>query len=99
MDKENIGDGYCLYTAVSAGELVVLSYEKEGGTETFATWKTQTGMQAVSGLGDEALWDPTQTTLFIQKGSRLVSISAGDGAPPMTLETAKAVGAIVVGRM
>ncbi len=89
---------YCIYM-VGDAQLVTLQYEKEDGVSIFDTWRSQTGVQPVPGLGDGAVWDPVQTTLHILKGSRLVSISSNEGAPPMTLETAKAIAAIVLGRM
>ena len=89
---------YCIYM-IGDAQLVTLQYEKEDGVSIFDTWKSQTGVQPVSGFGDGAVWDPIQKTLHILKGSRLVSIASGEGAPPMTLETAKAVAAIVLGRM
>ena len=47
----------------------------------------------MSGLGDEAIWDPTQKTLFILKGASLV-FDRGGSTP---LARLKAVGAIAVG--
>jgi hypothetical protein len=80
--------------------LFALTYYKEDGAFAFANWKTSTGLQAVSGLGDEALWNPVQTTLYILKEGRAVAILPVEGpTPTMTLEAAKAIGAILVKRM
>jgi hypothetical protein len=80
--------------------LFVLRYEKENGRSAFASWKIAKGVKAVSGLGDEAVWDPAKGTLYILKGDRLVSILPWNGPTPwLTLTTAKAIGAIVAGRM
>ena len=59
-----------------------------------------TGVEAVSGLGDDAVWYPAKTTLYILKGDRLVTIMPMGGPDPtLTLEVAKAIGAIVVTRL
>jgi hypothetical protein len=80
--------------------LFVLAYDKENGGNSFPIWKRQPGVEAVSGLGDDAAWNPTQTTLYILKGDRLVTIEPVDGpSPTLTLEAAKAIGAFVVPRM
>ena len=98
IDGSNWDTDYCIYRAGGA-EVLGTSYRKQGGEQVFEAWKTQSGTVAVPGLGDQAVWDPNQATLFILKGSRMVSISAGEGSTPLTLEAAKAAGAIIVGRM
>jgi hypothetical protein len=78
----------------------VLRYEVGTGADAFAIWKNQPGVEAVSGLGDAAAWAPAKTMLYILKGDRLVTIMpivAPD--PTLTLEAAKAIGAIVATRM
>ena len=87
---------YCGFDA-GGKELLVLAYEKENGATIFGTWKKGTGVKAVSGIGDDAVWDPTQATLYVLKGDRLVTIETT--LPTLTLEQAKAIAAIVVGRM
>lgn len=80
--------------------LFVLRYEKENGANAFAIWKNQTGFEAVSGLGDDAAWNPALTTLYILKGDRLVTILPLEGPDPkLTLEAARAIGAIAATRM
>jgi hypothetical protein len=87
---------YCVYRA-GGREVMGTSYRKDGGGPVFAAWKSNAGVQPVAGLGDEAVWDPTQSILYILKGSRLVSL---DGmSTPLTLEAAKAIGAIAADRM
>lgn len=87
---------YCIYRTAGA-DVLGTSYRKNGGAAVFESWKSNSGVQPVSGLGDEAIWDPTQATLFILKGSSLVSIEGG--STPLTLEVASAVGTIAVTRM
>jgi hypothetical protein len=80
--------------------LFVLRYEKGSGTDAFNGWKSGTGAETVSGLGEGAIWYPSKTTLYILKGNRLVTIMPLNGPDPtLTLEAAKAIGAIVVTRM
>ena len=87
---------YCVYNANRSGVLG-LSYYTDKAASTFAGNQSNPGVQPVSGLGDSALWDPVQRTLYILKGSRLVSISAD--APHATLPLATTIGTIIVGRM
>ena len=95
--NEQTPDGrYCSYLEGGAGaEFMIFSYAKND-VSTFEAWKTNTGIQPVSGLGDDALWDPNQHSLIILKGTAIVAITV-DTDP--SLEAAKAVGAIMAGRM
>ena len=94
-----IPSGLCEFHAGQTS-LFVLRYETGTGADAFAGWKESTGVEAVSGLGDDAVWDPAKTTLYILKGDRLVTIMPLTGPDPtLTLEAAKAIGAIVVTRM
>ena len=95
----NLGElDYCSYRS-GGGEVLGVSYRNRGGGPVFDVWSGGTGVQAVPGLGDNAVWDPAQTTLFILKEDRLVSITGGERSTPITLDAAKAVGAVLVGRM
>ena len=85
---------YCRYSSAGA-EVLGTSYRKNGGGPVFDAWKSNAGVQPVSGLGDQAIWDPTQKTLFILKGSSLVSIEGG--SKPLTI--LQAVGMFAAGRM
>ena len=87
---------YCVYSAAGA-EVLGIAYNRTGGEPVFETWKTSSGVQAVPGVGDQAVWDPTQATFFVLKGPSLVTITGGQS--PMTLELAKAVAAVIVTRM
>jgi hypothetical protein len=90
--------GFCSFRSGDTS-LFVVRYEKGTGADAFAIWKKATGVEAVSGLGDDAAWAPAKTTLYILKGDRLVTIMPMGGTPTLTLEAAKAIGAIVVTRM
>ena len=80
--------------------LFVLRYETGTGADAFDHWKSGTGAEAVSGLGDGAVWYPARTTLYIVKGDRLITVMPlGQADPTLTLQAAKAIGAIVVKRM
>jgi hypothetical protein len=77
----------------------VLRYE-DPGTDAFAIWKKQPGVEAVSGLGDDAAWARAKSALYVLKGDRLVTIMPLEGQDPtMTLEAARAIGSIVATRL
>jgi hypothetical protein len=89
----------CNYRS-GARSLFVLRYEPGTGADAFAIWEKAPGVEAVSGLGDDAAWAPAKTTLYVLKGDLLVSILPLEGPDPtLTLEAAKAIGAIVATRM
>ena len=94
ISGSNADVNYCIYRA-SGAEVLGTSYRKSGGGPVFDAYKSNAGVQPVSGLGDEAIWDPTQKTLFILKGASLYSIDGGS----TPLDRLKAVGAIAVGRL
>ena len=48
--------------------LFVLRWEPGTGADAFASWKMSTGAEAVSGLGDGAVWYPAKTTLLHPQG-------------------------------
>ena len=98
VNGSNSEVGYCVYRA-AGGEVLGISYRTSNAQSIFDTWKSGTGVQPVPGLGDEAIWDPTQQTLFILKGSGLATITAVEPTPARTLAAAKAVGTIMVSRM
>ena len=78
----------------------MLRYEPGTGADAFAIWEKAPGVEAVSGLGEDAAWDPAKTMLYILKGDRLVTIMPLESPDPtLTLEAAKAIGAIVATRM
>lgn len=80
--------------------LFVLGYNKENGADTFAIWKRASGVEAVSGVADGAVWDPIQTTLYVLKGNHLVTIEPIEPkTSTLTLEAAKAIAAFLIPRM
>jgi hypothetical protein len=97
-DVDIDGLSHCSYRAAGA-EVLQVSYRIRDGAPVFDVWSKTAGVQVVPALGDEAVWDPAQATLFILKGSRFVSISGGEGSAPITLDAAKLVGASLVKRM
>jgi hypothetical protein len=89
---------YCIYRAAGT-EVLGATYRNNGGGPVFDVWNKGAGVQSVPGLGDKAIWDPGQSTLFILKGSRLLSIQRGGASAPIGLEAAKAVGTVMAPRM
>jgi hypothetical protein len=104
LDKQSVAPPtarafFCNYRS-SARSLFVLRYEPGTGADAFAIWEKAPGVEAVSGLGDDAAWAPAKTTLYLLKGDLLVTILPLEGPDPtLTLEAAKAIGAIVAARM
>lgn len=104
LDKQAVAPplvwtGLCNYRS-SARSLFVLRYEPGTGADAFAIWEKTPGVEAVSGLGDDAAWAPAKTMLYILKGDLLVTIMPLEGPDPtLTLEAAKAIGEIAVTRM
>jgi hypothetical protein len=91
---------FCIYRAQGTQILTVAYSPRNGGT-TLNGWKTQPGVKTVSGLGDGAVFDPTQGTLFVLKGDALVAIEAGDASmkEAARLAAAKSLGATALVRM
>ena len=104
LDKQSVAPPQaraflCNYRS-GARSLFVLRYEPGTGADAFAIWEKAPGVEAVSGLGDDAAWAPAETTLYIVKGDLLVYIMPLEGPDPtLTLEAAKAIGAIVATHM
>ena len=97
------GSGQCLY-AESAGASAAATSITTGATVDML-WQTYAGLGAdvtqVSGVGDKAIFLSSTATLFFQKGSTLIGITAGIGTDPEEdrLNAAKALGAIAAGRL
>jgi len=92
---------YCVYT-VGGHPVLATSYKRSGGATAFGGWKSNTGVQDVTGIGDDAVWIPTSSTLYILKGNVLASIDASGATtltPDARLILAKAAGALVAGRI
>ncbi len=71
---------YCMYRDPSGDILAASAYTARGGRASFDIWKASSGVQAVSGVGDEAVFDPSTATVFVIKGDALYSVTAGIGS-------------------
>ena len=98
---------YCFYhgsgPAFAPGtDPLSISWDTAGGAAAFAQMKAGSGVEAVTGLGDDALWLTAQKILVILKGDAEVSLYVGFGStldPATQLAAAKAIGAIIASRM
>jgi hypothetical protein len=99
-------DWYCVFHQ-SVGILLSFTYDAHGGAAAFAQQKKGPGVQAVPGIGDDAIWLPSGK-LAILKGDKEVQITIPGADQPnpsdpqkeaRDLAFAKAVGAIIAGRM
>jgi hypothetical protein len=99
-------DWYCVFPE-TGGYLLTFTYDAHGGATAFAQQKKGPGVQAVPGIGDDAIWLPSGK-LAILKGDKEVQITipgadqpnpSDPGKEARDLAFAKAVGAIIAGRM
>jgi hypothetical protein len=92
---------YCFYRDSTGGAVGATSYTAHGGASTFAAWQGGSGAQAVDGIGDDAVFDPSSATLFVLKGDAIMGITAGISSDSEAdrLEWAKAFGQIAADRM
>jgi hypothetical protein len=91
----------CLYS--DGGENVVLrvTYTASGGRVAFASVTSAAGVQAVTGVGTDAVFDPATGTLYLAKGDALVALKAGSAAetPELRLSNVRPLGELVAQRM
>lgn len=80
--------GYCTYL-VGDRAVAGTTMLAKGAAQVMATWKPQG--ETVAGVGDEAVWVPSQRTLFVRKGDRLFGIQFAS-AGPVSAEDMKSVG-------
>jgi len=93
----------CAYATGGGIGDVVASVEltKPGGAAAFNAAKAIAGVQPVSDLGAEAVFDPTWSKLYVLKGDTLVSISAGifQDTPAKKLAQVTALARLVIPRV
>jgi hypothetical protein len=66
----------CLYSTGGGDVILRLTYTKPGGGAAFAALGSTPGVQVVSELGDEAVFDPAAQTLYVTKSDALLAILA-----------------------
>lgn len=84
------------------GNLVLrLVYTKAGGGTEFDLVQSAPGAQVVTEIGDEAVFDPDATTLYVLKGDALLAIFTGAflQSPDTRLALESAIGEVAAERM
>jgi len=93
----------CVYaTGGGIGDIVAsVELTKPGGAAAFNTAKAIAGVQAISDLGAEAVFNPVSSTLYVLQGDTLVSLTAGIFAdtPAKKLAQVTALARLVIPRM
>jgi hypothetical protein len=67
----------CIYSDGGGNVVLRLTYTLAGGGSAFDAARTTPGTQIVEDLGDEAVFDPATSTLFVRKGDGLLAVFAG----------------------
>jgi hypothetical protein len=91
----------CLYTNGGDDVIVRLAYTKPGGQVAFDAIKNAAGVQPVTDVGTDAVFDPATMTLYVSKDDALVAIVAGTSSDTIDgrLLKAKQMGVLVVDRL
>jgi hypothetical protein len=73
---------FCSYAVTSSGEVLVSVYlDAKGGRSAWNTFTGSLSTEPVSGLGDQALFEPSTGILFALKGDSLLNVNVF-GVPP-----------------
>lgn len=103
----------CIYEVPATGAIVAYAELQPGAGATWSTVKDAPEVTAVTGVGDDALWQPAYLSvkLFVLKGDAVLSLALGtlsgvpidelpaETSPEDLLELAKRVGILAAGRM
>lgn len=91
----------CKYLDAGINPLMDTEYTSSGGKAAFDLVKQRPGIQTVTDIGTEAVFDPGTATLYVSKGDKLVSIVAGTttSAPAARLIIETMFGKLVAGRI
>jgi hypothetical protein len=75
------GTGAVTECQYATGEIVLtVTLTKPGGKAAFDAVKSRSGIQVISGVGTDAVFDPASTTTNVFKGDALASIVTGSSA-------------------
>lgn len=90
----------CAYSD-GGGTVLRLTWTKAGADAALAAVRATPGVEVVSGLGDEALYEPSTHTLHVRVGDAVVAIvaSPAGATSAQRREAAEAIGALVAGRI
>jgi hypothetical protein len=70
-------DATCVYSTGGFDIVLQLTYVSPGGRAAFDAAKGTAGFQAVTGIGAEAVYDPTSRKMYVVKGDALVTLASG----------------------
>jgi hypothetical protein len=75
------GTGAVTECQYATGEIVLtVTLTKPGGKAAFDEVKSRSGIQVISGVGTDAVFDPASSTMYVFKGDALASILTGSSA-------------------
>lgn len=69
----------CIFSDGGGNVIVRLTYTKPGGRAAFDVAKTKTGVEVVTDIGPDSVFDPASKTLYLLKGDAMVAIVAATG--------------------
>jgi len=92
----------CIYSDGGAGNVVLrVTYTTSGGRVEFESVQSTAGVQDVTDVGTDAVFDPESGTLYVAEGDALVALRAGSSAETaeMRLSKVEPLGVLVAQRM
>ena len=91
----------CRYTNGPGDTILGLTYTEQGGKAAFDAVKTAVGVQAVTDVGPDAMFDPATKTLYVSRGDAMVAIVAGASSqsPADRLRIESAVARLLAGQL
>ncbi len=93
------GDGtMCTYISGNGDVIMDITYTKPGGQVAFQAAKRGSGVQVLSGIGTDAIFDPATGTVSLAKGDVLVTIATRNPSPSPKAAIV-AIGKLIAGRM
>ncbi len=91
----------CLFSDGGENVVLRLTYTTSGGRVAFESAQSKAGVQIVTGVGADAVFDPGTGTLYVAKADALVALRAGSAAetPELRLSNIRPLGELVAQRM
>ena len=96
------GSGACAWSGDEATLAAAISVTTGSNANmVWETWKTQAGSEALSGIGDGAVYVPSAGTVFLIKGSTLIGLQAGPftAEPDVKKENGIELAKVIAGRL
>jgi hypothetical protein len=91
----------CIYSDGGGDILLHLTYTSAGGRVAFESVQRTAGVQVVTDIGTDAVFDPATATLYVANGDSLVALRAGTSTqtPEVRLSRVRTLGELVADRM